>query len=96
MAFYPPGATMFPKNYQNSLYIAFHGSWNRSVPTGDKVVRIPLVNGQVAGPPEDFISGWMKNNRDFTSRPVGLVFAPDGSLFISDDNEGMIYHVWYQ
>jgi len=94
MAFYPPGATMFPKSYQNSLYIAFHGSWNRSVPTGDKVVRVPLVNGQVAGPPEDFISGWMKNNRDFTSRPVGLVFAQDGSLFISDDNKGMIFHVW--
>jgi len=86
---------MFPKSYQSSLYIAFHGSWNRSVPTGDKVVRIPLVNGQVAGPPEDFISGWMKNNRDFTSRPVGLVFAQDGSLFISDDNKGMIFHVWY-
>jgi glucose/arabinose dehydrogenase len=95
MAFYPPGATMFPKSYQNSLYIAFHGSWNRSEPTGDKVVRIPLVNGQVAGPPEDFISGWMKD-RDFTSRPVGLVFAQDGSLFISDDNKGMIFHVWYQ
>lgn len=95
MAFYPPGATMFPKSYQNSLYIAFHGSWNRSEPTGDKVVRIPLVNGQVAGPPQDFISGWMKD-RDFTSRPVGLVFAQDGSLFISDDNKGMIFHVWYQ
>ncbi len=95
MAFYPPGATMFPRSFQNSLYIAFHGSWNRSVVTGDKVVRIPLVNGQVVGPPEDFMSGWLKDNGDFTSRPVGLVFAPDGSLFISDDNKGMIYHVWY-
>ena len=95
MAFYPPGATMFPSSYQNSLYIAFHGSWNRTAPTGYKVVRIPLSNGKVVGPAEDFITGWLKDAGTVSGRPVGLAFANDGSLFVSDDKNGMIYHVWY-
>lgn len=98
MAFYPPDApnvTRFPAAYQNSLYIAFHGSWNRTIPTGYKVIRIPLRNGQVAGPPQDFITGWLKSDKSVTGRPVGLAFAPDGSLFVSDDQMGTIYRVWY-
>ena len=95
MAFYPTGAKMFPRSYQNSLYVALHGSWNRTVPTGYKVVRIPLSNGKVAGPAEDFITGWLKDDGNVTGRPVGLAFANDGSLFVSDDKDGVIYHVWY-
>src|SRR5438045_5837229 len=55
MDFYPPDTTLFPTQYQNSLYIAFHGSWNRSAPTGYKFVRVPLNTGKVAGSAEDFI-----------------------------------------
>ncbi len=95
MAFYPPDAKLFPHYYQSSLYIAFHGSWNRSTPTGYKVVRIPLNNGQIAGPAQDFITGWLKDNGSVSGRPVGLAFANDGSLFVSDDQGGKIYHVWY-
>jgi glucose/arabinose dehydrogenase len=94
--FYPMNATQFPVNYRNSLYIAFHGSWNRTTPTGYKVVRIPLHNGNVAGPPEDFITGWLNSNGSVSGRPAGITFAPDGTLFVSDDNDGTIYHVWYQ
>ncbi|MBA2287694.1 MAG: PQQ-dependent sugar dehydrogenase, partial [Ktedonobacteraceae bacterium] len=95
MAFYPPGAAQFPVSYRNSLYIAFHGSWNRTIPTGYKVVRIPLQNGKVAGPPQDFISGWLNSNGTSWGRPVGITFATDGSMFVSDDASGTIYHVWY-
>lgn len=95
LAFYPIEATQFPAQYRDSLYIAFHGSWNRSIPTGDKIVRIPLHNGQVAGPVQDFLTGWMAASGTYLDRPVGVTFAPDGSLFISTDEDGLIYHVWY-
>lgn len=94
--FYPMQATQFPENYRNSLYIAFHGSWNRTAPTGYKVIRIPLHNGEVAGPPEDFIAGWLNSNNAISGRPVGITFAPDGTLFVSDDSNGNLYHVWYK
>lgn len=95
LAFYPPTANQFPEQYQNSLYIAFHGSWNRSVPTGYKLVRIPLRNGVVAGPAEDFATGWLQGT-SVTGRPVGVTVAPDGSLFVSDDTFNLIYHIWYR
>lgn len=96
MDFYPVNATQFPTTYRNSLYIAFHGSWNRTARTGYKVVRIPLNNGKVAGPPEDFITGWLSGDGSVSGRPTGVTFAPDGTLFVSDDNDGTIYHIWYQ
>lgn len=96
MDFYPREMKQFPSTYQDSLYIAFHGSWNRSMPTGYKVVRIPLKNGVAAGPAQDFITGWRTGSGPIYGRPAGVTFAPDGSLFISDDLNGNIYHVWYQ
>lgn len=96
LGFYPPGAEQFPVQYQNSLYIAFHGSWNRSVPTGYKVVRVPLKDGTVAGPAEDFATGWLQSNGSVTGRPAGVTVAPDGSLFVSDDTFNVIYHIWYR
>ncbi|HET8845405.1 MAG TPA: PQQ-dependent sugar dehydrogenase [Ktedonobacteraceae bacterium] len=96
LGFYPPNEKQFPTAYQSSLYIAFHGSWNRSMPTGYKVVRVPLKDGKVAGPPEDFITGWLQDNGSSTGRPVGITFAPDGTLFVSDDTHGVIYHIWYR
>lgn len=96
MDFYPQNSTQFPMNYRNSLYIAFHGSWNRSVPTGHKIVRVPLQNGKVVGPAEDFITGWLTSDGNSTGRPTGVTFAPDGTMFVSDDTTGAIYHIWYQ
>lgn len=93
LAFYPRDARQFPSQYRNSLYVAFHGSWNRSTPTGYKVIRIPLQDGKIAGPAQDFIKGWLDSNNQVSGRPVGITFAPDGSLFVSDDQQGRIYHV---
>ena len=96
LTFYSSTARQFPEQYQNSLYIAFHGSWNRSVPTGYKVVRVPLKDGKVAGPAEDFATGWLQGNGSVTGRPAGVTVAPDGSLFVSDDTYHVIYHIWYR
>ncbi|HEV2663035.1 MAG TPA: PQQ-dependent sugar dehydrogenase [Ktedonobacteraceae bacterium] len=96
LAFPPQNAKQFPTSYRNSLYIAFHGSWNRTTPTGYKIVRIPLKNGQVAGRAQDFITGWLGSNGNVSGRPAGVTFAPDGTLFVSDDRNGNIYHIWYQ
>jgi glucose/arabinose dehydrogenase len=86
--------TAFPAAY-HGLFIAFHGSWNRTIPTGDKIVYVPLdAKGKVAGPAQDFLIGWQVNGRD-SARPVGLAFGPDGALYISDDATGSIFRVAY-
>ncbi len=85
-----------PQHY-HGLFVAFHGSWNRSVPTGYKVVFIPLgAQGQIVGPAQDFITGWLVNNNDAIGRPVGLAVGPDGALYVSDDKAGIIYRVSYR
>jgi glucose/arabinose dehydrogenase len=88
-------ATQFPARYRG-LFVAFHGSWNRTVPTGYKVVSIPLdTHGEIAGPAQDFATGWLLNNNDATGRPVGLAIGPDGALYVSDDKGGFIYRITY-
>ena len=94
MRFYT--GTRFPPAYRNQIFIAEHGSWNRSVPTGYKVVFIPLTaQGQVSGPAQDFATGWLQNNNTASGRPVGLAIGPEGALYISDDMGGIIYRVTY-
>lgn len=94
MAFYTEGA--FPPEYQGDLFIAFHGSWNRSVPTGYKVVRLPLDGQTPVGPVEDFATGWLdEETKQVSGRPVGLAVGPDGALYVSDDNGGFIYRIDY-
>jgi glucose/arabinose dehydrogenase len=99
MAFYPlvaPLATQFPERYRGSLYVALHGSGKSSILAGDKIVRIPIDCGKMAGHVEDFITGWLNADGTSSGHPTGITFAPDGSMFISDDQAGLIYHVWYQ
>lgn len=85
----------WPMKYQEDLLVAYHGSWNRSEPTGYKIVRMKLdAQGNDEGT-EDFISGWLTKD-DALGRPVDLVFGPDGSLYISDDKSGVIYRVSQQ
>jgi glucose/arabinose dehydrogenase len=84
----------FPEAYHGDLFVAFHGSWNRSVPTGYKVVRVPLEDGE-PGPVQDFAAGWLLDDGSHWGRPVDVLTGSDGSLFISDDGEGRIYRVFY-
>ena len=98
LAFYE--GSMFPPEYRNNIFAAFHGSWNRSVPTGYKVVRVKLDDkGQPIGGAQDFITGWLapgetKHGR-WMGRPVGIAFAADGSMYVSDDAGGVIYRITY-
>jgi glucose/arabinose dehydrogenase len=98
LAFYE--GSEFPTEYRNNLFVAFHGSWNRSIPTGYKVVRVKLDDkGQPQGGAEDFITGWLapgetKKGR-WMGRPVGVLFGGDGAMYLSDDAAGVIYRITY-
>ena len=83
----------FPEEWQGDLLVAYHGSWNRTVPTGYKVVRL-TVDGSKIVAEEDFIHGWLLDNGTAVGRPVDLIFGPkEGALYISDDKAGVIYRV---
>ena len=88
--------TAFPPEYRNNIFVAFHGSWNRSVPTGDKVVRVKLDDkGQPVGGAQDFITGWQDEKGRRNGRVAGVVAGADGSLYVSDDQGGLIYRVTF-
>ncbi len=84
----------FPQPYQGDLFVAFHGSWNRTVPTGYKVVRVPMQEG-APGAVEDFAVGWLRGDGSQWGRPVDVLTGADGSLYVSDDGGGRIYRIYY-
>lgn len=110
LTFTPPAATMqahmaplgmrfytgkmFPASYRNCIFLACHGSWNRSSKVGYKVM---LARPDDAGHArvEDFATGWLRNGR-VSGRPVDVQQLPDGSLAISDDHAGVIYRLTYK
>lgn len=81
-----------PEKFRNSLYVAFHGSWNRRVPTGYKLIRIPFAAGQPAGPGEEFLSGWLVHGKAW-GRPVAPLVGKDGNLYLTDDRADAIYRI---
>lgn len=90
----------FPPEYRNNIFIAEHGSWNRSAKVGYRVVRVVLdAQGKVLGQ-ETFVDGWLSKDgagkETVSGRPVDVLAMPDGSLLISDDRAGAIYSVRYQ
>jgi glucose/arabinose dehydrogenase len=85
--------TAFPREYWGDLFVAYHGSWNRGDPTGYKVVRMKFDAGGKAAV-SDFAAGWLRDGTAF-GRPVDVLTAPDGSLFVSDDKAGVIYKIEY-
>lgn len=84
---------MFPEKYKNKIFIAEHGSWNRSEKIGYRIMMVTEENG-VGQKYEPFITGWL-NEKEQTSwgRPVDVLILPDGSMLISDDQSGTIYRV---
>ena len=83
------------QDYWHNLFVAYHGSWNRSEPTGYKVVRIKLDSkGNYLGI-EDFITGWLTKDGAL-GRPVDILVQPGGIMYITDDKAGVIYKVTYK
>jgi len=85
----------FPHAYQNQLLVAQHGSWNRTVPQGYKVVMVTFGEDGLPKAEEDFISGWLTQDGEVLGRPVDILTLPDGSVLVSDDKLGIIYRVTY-
>jgi glucose/arabinose dehydrogenase len=96
-----PGFTgkQFPDAYRNNVFIAEHGSWNRSKKIGYRVVRVALDRQGRVVRHEPFVEGWLQRDasgkESVWGRPVDVLVMPDGSLLISDDFAGVIYRVRY-
>lgn len=85
---------MFPKEYYHQIFIAEHGSWNRSVPIGYRITLVRLNKDRKAVSYEVFAQGWLQG-RSAWGRPVDLLVMDDGSLLVSDDKAGAIYRISY-
>jgi glucose/arabinose dehydrogenase len=92
MRFYTGDA--FPSKYKNAIFIARHGSWNRSRKIGGDVVVVYLNPDGTFKSMEPFITGFIENN-NYLGRPVDVLFAKDGSMLVSDDYNGAVYRVTY-
>jgi glucose/arabinose dehydrogenase len=96
--FYPAdatGAAAFPAEFRGDAFVALHGSWNRAPRTGYKVVRVKLVNGVPTGEYQDFLLGFVIDDKKVWGRPVGVAVMKDGSLLVSDDGGNKIWRVAY-
>jgi glucose/arabinose dehydrogenase len=85
----------FPAGFRNTAFIAQHGSWNRSTPIGYRIMQVKLDGNQVTGY-EPFATGWLRPDGKVTGRPVDLQLLRDGSMLVSDDQEGAIYRISYK
>ncbi|HEU4325194.1 MAG TPA: sorbosone dehydrogenase family protein [Roseiflexaceae bacterium] len=91
LMFYSAG--QFPAQFQGDAFVTMRGSWNRQQPSGYKIVRLRFQNGWPVGF-EDFMTGFLvENGQAQFGRPTGLAVAPYGSLFVTDDTNGVIYRI---
>jgi glucose/arabinose dehydrogenase len=92
MRFYT--GTMFPPEYHNQIFIAEHGSWNRSEPIGYRVMLVRLEENR-AVQYQVFAEGWLQGSQAW-GRPADVLVMPDGALLVSDDEADAIYRISYQ
>jgi glucose/arabinose dehydrogenase len=92
MRFYT--GTMFPEPYRGGIFIAEHGSWNRTTPIGYRVTFVK-VEGSRATSYEPFAQGWLEGTAA-SGRPADVLVMPDGALLVSDDKAGRIYRITYE
>ncbi len=93
MTFYT--GDQFPAAYRGDAFVALHGSWNRSIRTGYKVVRIVMKGGKPTGEYEDFMTGLIGEGGKVKARPVGVAVAQDGSLLVTEDDNGTVWRISY-
>jgi glucose/arabinose dehydrogenase len=94
IAFYT--ADQFPAEYKGDAFVTLHGSWNRAKRTGYKVVRLVMKDGKPTGAYEDFLVGFVADDKSVWGRPVGVAVTHDGSLLVSEDASGTIWRVSYK
>jgi glucose/arabinose dehydrogenase len=92
MRFYT--GAMFPPEYRNQIFIAEHGSWNRSTPIGYRVMVVKLDGQGKAVSYQPFAEGWLQGGDDW-GRPADVLVMPDGALLVSDDHAGVVYRITY-
>lgn len=92
MVFYT--GKQFPKDYTSKVFIAEHGSWNRSAPLGYRVMSV-TIDGDKASDYKIFAEGWLQNGKPW-GRPVDVLVMPDGALLVSDDLAGVVYRISYK
>jgi glucose/arabinose dehydrogenase len=85
--------SQFPPEYRGDAFVALHGSWNRARRTGYKVIRIRFKDGQPTGEYDDFLTGFVVNDRSVWGRPVGVAATKAGALVVTDDANGTIWRI---
>jgi hypothetical protein len=97
MTFYAAssGKSAFPAAFVGDAIVGFHGSWNRSLRTGYKLVRVHMKNGEPTGDYEDFLTGFVVDDAHVWGRPVATAELSDGSLLMSEDGNNVIYRISY-
>ena len=87
---------MFPSSYKDQIFIAEHGSWNRSKKSGYRVSMVTVKDGKATSY-EPFATGWLDNETQKAwGRPVDVLVLEDGSMLVSDDLAGVIYRITYK
>jgi len=86
-------SSQFPTVYKSDAIVALHGSWNRKQPSGYKLVRVQFKDNKPVQV-TDFATGWLDKGKAW-GRPVDIIVAPDGALYVSDDRAGMVYRIRY-
>jgi glucose/arabinose dehydrogenase len=94
MIFYT--GTNFPAKYRGGIFFAQHGSWNRTVPIGARVMFASLKQDGTGAKAEVFAEGWLNAKGTYDGRPVDVAQLPDGSLIVSDDWAGALYRITYE
>jgi hypothetical protein len=97
MVFYTAtdGSAVFPAEYRGDAFACEHGSWNRNNRTGYKVIRVRVKDGVPTGEYEDFLTGFVVDNRSVWGRPVGVAVAHDGALLVNEDGNGVLWRIAY-
>ena len=87
----------FPERYRGGAFLASHGSWNRASRVGYEIMFVPFKAGKPAGPPENFLTGFMisPTSREVWGRPVAVAELSDGSILLSEDGNGTLWHISY-
>jgi glucose/arabinose dehydrogenase len=79
--------------FAEGVFVGEHGSWNRSVPVGYRVIFVPFHDGRPAGEPIDFVSGFLDADGNARGRPVGVSVDPRGALIVADDLSNTVWRI---